>query len=336
MNKSSSIIKIVLYKKLKGAANMDKMQNVSLSSVRGNDREYIIKDSMGITMGRFFIIELSKENRFCSFRVKFYRNEGGDYSLLKEAVKLILISLFRNMDIFKVNALIDEDTNIRAFTESGFQLEGIITNSIISNSSHKHEFVFGIDKDTFQNREKNRSLILKGRNIELRLLTPENAKEVLEYYKRNREHLKPFEPARDESFYTLELQKKDIIENYKQFLNGTSVNLGIFKDNKFIGKIRLSNIVMGVFKNAFVGYSMDKDEQGKGYMKEALRLTIKYAFEDLGLHRIEATTLVDNIKSQAVLLGCGFNEIGISKKYLFINGEWRDHKIFYIVNENYN
>ncbi|MCM8711961.1 GNAT family N-acetyltransferase [Clostridium sp. SYSU_GA19001] len=313
---------------------MEKTQNVSISPVKGNDREYIIKDYTGITMGRFFIIELSRENRFCSIRVKFYRNEGEDYRFLKEAVKLILISLFKNMNIFKVNVLIDEDINIRAFTELGFQFEGVISNSIIVNNTHKQEFIFGIDKDIYQNSDKNRSLILKGQNIELRLLTPENANDILEYYKRNREYLKPFEPARDESFYTLELQKRDIIENYKQFLNGTSVNLGIFKNDKFIGKIRVSNIVMGIFKNAFVGYSIDKNEQGKGYMKEALRLTIKYAFEELGLHRIEATTLVDNIKSQAVLLGCGFKEIGVSEKYLFINGEWRDHKIFYRINMN--
>lgn len=313
---------------------MDKIQNVSLSPVRGNDEEYMIKDSIGITIGRIFIIELSKQNQYCSFRVKFYRTQGEDYRLLKEALRLILISLFKNMNVHKVSTLVDEDTNVRALTELGYQIEGIVPNSIIVGNTYKNEFLFGIDKDIFNSGERNRNLILRGENVELRLLTPENENELLDYYKRNREYLKPFEPARDESFYTLEVQRRDLIENYKQFLNGTSINLGIFKDDKFIGKIRVSNIVMGVFKNAFVGYSIDKNEQGKGYMKESLDLVLEYAFDDLALHRIEATTLVDNVRSQAVLLACGFKEIGISEKYLYINGEWRDHKIFYRLNKN--
>lgn len=313
---------------------MEKDQIVSLSPVKGNDNEYIIKDFAGITLGRIFIIELSKENRFCSFRIKFYRNQGEDYKLLEQGLKIILNTLFKNMDIFKADVLVDEDVNIRAFTELGFELEGVVYNSIISNKFHKHELLFGIDKEKFQKININKGLTLRGNKVELKLLTPENAEEVLEYYIRNKEHLRKFEPARDDSFYTLEVQKKDIIENYKQYLNGVSINFGIFKDNRFVGKIRLSNIVMGIFKNAFVGYSMDKDEQGKGYMKDALRTVIDYSFNDLGIHRIEATTLLDNFKSQAVLLACGFKEIGISEKYLYINGKWRDHKIFYKVNAN--
>jgi [ribosomal protein S5]-alanine N-acetyltransferase len=313
---------------------MDKSENISLAPVKGNDKEYIIRDSSGITMGRFFIVELSKENRYCSFRVKFYRHDGEDYKLLRAALKLILTILFNNMNMFKVSTFIDEDINVKALTELGYQIEGVIPNSIILNNHYKHEFLFGIDKEVYQAGVRKRNVILEGRRIDLKLLTSENAKELLEYYKRNREHLKHYEPTRDESFYTLEVQKRDLIENYRQFLNGSSVNLGIFKEGRFIGKIRISNIVMGVFKNAFVGYSIDKDEQGKGYMKEALRLVSDYAFNNLDLHRIEATTLVDNIKSQSVLLACGFKEIGISERYLFINGKWRDHKIFYKVNND--
>lgn len=313
---------------------MDNIQGVSLAAVKGNANEYIIKDSSGITLGRIFIIELARENRYCSFRVKFYRNQGEDYILLKEALKVILRSLFRNMNIFKATTLVDEDTNIRALTDLGYELDGVISNSIIASNNSKNELMFGIDKDAFDEGQRNKNLLLKGKSIELRILTPENASELLEYYKSNREYLRPFEPARDESFFTLDVQKKDLIENYKQFLSGNSVNLGIFNNDRFIGKIRVSNIVMGVFRNAFVGYSIDRTEQGRGYMKEALSLTLNYAFNDLGLHRIEATTLVDNIKSQAVLLACGFKEIGISEKYLYINGEWRDHKIFYRINSD--
>lgn len=311
---------------------MEKKQKVNLSAVGGNENEYIIKDACGITIGRIFIIELARENRYCSFRVKFYKNDGENYILLKEAIKIILRTLMKNMNIYKVSTIIDDEINTRALTELGYELEGLVPKSIILNNTFKNELVFGIDRDTFENTIVSKPVLLKGREIELKLLTPENTKELVDYYIKNKEHLRAYEPARDESFYTIEVQRKDLVENYIGFLNGISINLGIFKNNRLIGKIRVSNIVMGVFRNAFVGYSIDKDEQGNGYMKEALKLVLDYAFEYLELHRIEATTLVNNIKSQAVLLSCGFKEIGISEKYLFINGEWRDHKIFYKIN----
>ena len=99
-----------------------------------------------------------------------------------------------------------------------------------------------------------------------------------------------------------------------------------------IERIRVSNVIYGVFKNAFIGYSIDEKEQGHGYMKQGVRLVCEYVFEFMGLHRIEASTLIDNIRSQRVLLSCGFKEVGISDKYLFINGKWRDHKNFAIIN----
>jgi [ribosomal protein S5]-alanine N-acetyltransferase len=312
---------------------METEKLVTLSTVTSNENVYIIKDVSGITIGRIFIIELSRENKYCSFRVKFYKNDKEGYKLLKEALRIILRTLIKNMNIYKVNTFIDDEVNTKTFTELGYELEGLITNSILIKNKFKNELIFGIDRDTFENTIVNKPILLKGNGIQLKLLTPENAEELLEYYIRNKEHLRSFEPARDESFYSLEVQKRDLIENYKGFLNGVSINLGIFKNNNLIGKIRVSNIVMGVFRNAFVGYSMDKNEQGRGYMKEALKLVLDYAFEYMELHRIEATTLLDNIKSQAVLLACGFKEIGISKKYLFINGEWRDHKIFYKINK---
>lgn len=307
---------------------MDKIQGVSLAAVRGSENEYIIRDVNGITIGRIFIVELSRENRYCSFRIKFYKNEGENYRLLQDGIKIILRTLFKNMNIYKASTLVDEDINTRALTELGYELEGVVQNSNRINNEVRSELLFGIDRDTFENNILSKPVSIKGRNIELRLLTPENTKDLLDYYISNREHLRAYEPARDESFYTYEVQKRDLIESYKSFLNGTSLNFGVFKDNRLIGKIRISNIVLGVFRNAFVGYSMDKNEQGRGYMKEALGLVLDYAFEYLELHRIEATTLIDNIKSQSVLLGCGFKEIGTSEKYLFINGEWRDHKIF--------
>lgn len=308
---------------------MLKEQHVTVDLVKGSKDQYIIRDSSGITIGRVYIIELSKENRYCSFRIKFYKSGELSYESLKEALSIFLISLFRNMDVNKVNVLADEEINIMAFTDLGFNLEGIISNSIISNSVYRDELLFGIDFETFNNEHRYRDLEAKGINISLSVLTPSDAEDVLKYYLKNREYLSSFEPDRDDSFYTLPVQRRNLIEGYKQFLNGDSINFGIYRGNRFIGKIQISNIIVGVFKSAFVGYSIDESEQGKGYMKEALSLVSKYAFDEMGLHRLEASTLIDNIKSQRVLKACGFKELGINENYLFINGKWRDHITFY-------
>ncbi len=310
---------------------MNKSKYVSLEAVKGNEREYVIKDNTYIILGRIFIVELDKVNKFCQFRLKFYKDTNENYKYLKDSLNIILNTLFRNMGINKVNVMAHETMNTRAFTDLGFELEGIVTDSIINKSEYQSEFMFGINEFSFSKNLMRRELTIDGRNIKIQVLTPNDAVEVLDFHLKNRKFLSCFEPSRDETFYTLDSQRHTLAESYKQFLNGSGVNFGIFKSNKLIGKIRISNIVMGIFKNAFIGYSMDEKEQGKGYMKEAVKLVLAYAFEELELHRIEATTLIDNEKSQGVLRSCDFKKLGISEKYLYINGEWRDHVVFYKV-----
>jgi ribosomal-protein-alanine N-acetyltransferase len=71
---------------------------------------------------------------------------------------------------------------------------------------------------------------------------------------------------------------------------------------------------------------------GHGYTTAAVRAVVRYAFEDLDLHRVEAACQPDNIASRRVLEKCGFTQEGIARAYLKINGQWRDHLLFGIVN----
>ena len=308
---------------------MIKASSITMDLAKGSDKEYIIKDISGITLGRVFILELSKENRYCSLRIKIYKETESSYEYLKGALKLLLNSLFKNMNMYKISIMGDEDIITSAFLDMGFQLEGIISNSILVGKTYKDELLFGIDLDVFESHNIIRNIALKGTRVELKVLTPEDGMDTLEYYERNKKHLGPFEPGRDKTFYTLQVQQKILMESYKQYINGTSVNFGIYNENKFIGKVQISNIVSGIFKSAFVGYSIDVEYQGKGYMKEALNLVLEYAFVDMELHRIEASTLTNNSRSQGVLNGCGFKKLGINENYLYINGEWSDHITFY-------
>lgn len=302
------------------------IQKVTIDLTRGTNNEYMIKDSSGITIGRFTILDMQKDNKNCALRLKFYRN---DRELLKSTIIAMCKKIFNVNEIFKLNIIVDEDTDMFPFVETGFVLEGILEDNIYYNNSYKSEFIFGLNAMDYTNLTRIIPFLIKGRRIDLKVLTPELSEEHLDYYIRNKKHLEYYEPMRDESFYSIEVQKKILSENYKQYLNGISINLGIFIDKTLIGKIQISNIVQGIFKSAFIGYSIDKDYQGKGYMKEAVNLVCDYAFNELDLHRLEASTLIDNERSQNVLKSCGFNELGINKAYLYINGAWRDHVTFY-------
>lgn len=307
-------------------------KNVFIEAIRGNDREYVVKDKVGIILGRFFLKDLDSKNKKVDVKFKFYKEDN--YKLMKETLRKILKVLFAEKDIYKINLFVSDIKNFNAYLDLGFMLEGILSYNVCNNGIQKDEYIMGININDFNDKVKLVQFQLNTERLALRNLTPENTEEMLDYYIRNEEHLRQYEPTRDSSFYTYEGQKEILTESFRQFIDGTSIDLGIFKDEKLIGKIKLSNIVYGILRNAFVGYSIDKVHQGKGYMKEALNTVCSYAFEEMGLHRLEASTLMDNSRSQGVLKACGFNELGISEKYLYINGEWRDHKIFYKVNDD--
>lgn len=103
-------------------------------------------------------------------------------------------------------------------------------------------------------------------------------------------------------------------------------------DDALVGGVTLSNIRRGVAQTASLGYWAAQMHAGKGYTTAAARAVVRYAFEDLDLHRVEAACQPDNMASRRVLEKCGFAHEGVARAYLKINGAWRDHLLFGIVN----
>lgn len=300
---------------------------VNIALNKGSNNEYLIRDKNSISIGRFSIEELDQSNKRCNVDLKFYREY--DYNLLRETLELLLMATFKDKNIFKVNIKVMEGISLSPFLDLGFILEGILSDNIYSNGIYKNELMLGINREDYRYKNCASMIQLEGKNITLRNLTPNDDEALLKYYIKNKKHLEKFEPTRDKDFYTLESQRNSLNESYKQFLNGTSIDLAIIDNDKIIGRLRLSNIVYGVFKSGILGYSIDEDYQGKGYMKEAVNLVLNYAFKELDLHRIEASALLENERSRGVLISTGFKELGINEKYLFINGVWQDHITYY-------
>lgn len=169
---------------------------------------------------------------------------------------------------------------------------------------------------------------LKIECLELLPADPSLAEQVAEYYQRNREFLRGFEPVRDPAFYTPQFQKGLLEQEAKDREEGRSCRFyirSVAEPDKIIGAIGLNNIVRGAFQSAFLGYKLDADYCGRGYMTQAVSLVVSYGFETLKLHRIEGNVMPRNLASIRVLEKNGFCKEGISRYYLNINGIWEDH-----------
>ena len=154
---------------------------------------------------------------------------------------------------------------------------------------------------------------------------------MLEFFRRNREHLEPWEPPRPNSFYEqLEHHRRQLAFDLVKMSAGQVFKVWIFEkeDTAFqtvIGSVAVTEIVRGCLLAGFLGYRMDKDFTGRGYMTEAVDRVVQYAFDDLGLHRLEANIMPRNKASLRVVEKLGFYQEGLCEKLLFINGRWEDH-----------
>lgn len=173
--------------------------------------------------------------------------------------------------------------------------------------------------------------------IMLILSNPNLDKQVLDYYTKNKDFLKQVEPIREDSFYTLEFQRKELIKDVELQTKGTNYKYWIVlkKSKKIIGYVAFNNIVMGPFKSCFLSYALDKDNIKQGLMSECVQKAIEIAFDKIGLHRIEANIMPDNIASLKVVKKLGFINEGLARDYLFINGQWRDHIHMVLINKDY-
>lgn len=153
-------------------------------------------------------------------------------------------------------------------------------------------------------------------------------------YRLNRDHLAPWEPTRAEDFFTDSFQEEHAQQSVTEAESGRSIRLVIESDDGEIrGRVNLNNIVRGAFWSADLGYWIDASRLRRGLASRAVERTAEHARDEVGLHRLQAATLLHNIGSQRVLEGAGFERIGLAPKYLRISGEWQDHLLFQLLLE---
>ncbi len=164
------------------------------------------------------------------------------------------------------------------------------------------------------------------------------APQVLAYYRRNRAFLKPYESTRGEEFFTLPYQCSFLAAEARRADEGMAARFFLtLRDAPkagVIGLAALSNIVLGPFRSAWLGYSLEEGYVGQGLMQEALQKLVEIAFTQLGLHRLEANIMPRNIRSLNTVKKLGFTAEGLAKQYLEIDGRWEDHLHMVLLNQS--
>lgn len=180
---------------------------------------------------------------------------------------------------------------------------------------------------------------LAGRRVLLRPLRPTDFTAWREVRRRNEKWLTPWEPARSPGM-------PDVVESAEAFAMrcsarererqlGTAYGFGVFLGDRFCGEINLSSVQRGPFQSCYVGYWIDEAEAGHGYMPEAVVLVIRFAFDRLGLHRVQISIIPRNHRSRRVVEKLKLRDEGTALRYLEINGVWEDHVRYAITAEEW-
>ena len=171
-------------------------------------------------------------------------------------------------------------------------------------------------------------------------LRPPKRRDALKWQKlrmSSKSFLVPWEPSWDASSCTRRAYLR-YFKNSNYLANmDRAYSFLIFKtdDKTLLGGINVGNVRRGVSQSASLGYWIGEKYSRNGYMKEALKLLIPSLFVDLRLNRIEAATLEDNIASKNLLKKIGFKKEGVLRKYLKINGTWRDHILYGLLENDF-
>lgn len=114
---------------------------------------------------------------------------------------------------------------------------------------------------------------------------------------------------------------------------GQALPFTITLNGQFAGQLTLGNVVRGSLRSAWVGYWVESRAAGGGVGTAAVALAVDHAFGPVGLHRIEATVRPENVASLRVLAKLGFRDEGLLQRYLEVDGDWRDHRLLAITQD---
>lgn len=176
-------------------------------------------------------------------------------------------------------------------------------------------------------------LRLEGEGVRLRPPKPQDYSEWSVLRAGSRAFLQPWEPTWPADDLTRAAFRRRLAAYAQDLERGVAYPFLVFRadDNVMVGGITLSNIRRGVAQMGQVGYWVGEAHTRRGYTLAAVKAVVRFGFDRLGLHRIEAACIPTNDGSRRVLARAGFRQEGMAMAYLRINGVWRDHLLFGLI-----
>ena len=118
-----------------------------------------------------------------------------------------------------------------------------------------------------------------------------------------------------------------------EFMAGRSVPFAIEYEGRYVGNLTIGNIIRGSLRGSYIGYWVDHRVAGRGIMPRAVAMALDYALGELGLHRVEISIRPENAASTRVVEKLHLPLEGLRRRYLHIDGAWRDHNIYVVDTE---
>jgi ribosomal-protein-alanine N-acetyltransferase len=172
----------------------------------------------------------------------------------------------------------------------------------------------------------------------LRMADLADVPEVVRYFVDNREHLAGSRPRMPESFYTTPFWAAQVPAARAEYEQDGSLRLFVFereRPERVVGNANFTNVMRGPAQHCTLGYGLDHEVTGLGYMSEALRGAIAFVFREMNVHRVMANYVPHNRRSGAVLRRLGFAVEGYARDYLLLDGRWEDHILTSLVNADW-
>ena len=163
---------------------------------------------------------------------------------------------------------------------------------------------------------------------EIRLVTPSDAEPLALHLARDRSVFAPWEPAEAESHYTAAGQAAHIAMLLERHAQGLTWPMAVLSGGVVIGQVNIGAIVRGAVRKGAIGYWIASAYGNRGHARRAVGLALDLMAGELGLHRAEASTVLEHAVSQRVLRANGFSPYGIAHEHTLIDGVWRDAVLF--------
>jgi ribosomal-protein-alanine N-acetyltransferase len=171
---------------------------------------------------------------------------------------------------------------------------------------------------------------IEGGGVLLRTPQTGDFAEWAELREQSRDFLTPWEPIWPADDLTRAAFRRRLRRYSEDLRSDLAYAFFVYRqsDNALIGGLTLANVRRGVAQAGSLGYWMGAPFARQGYMTEAVRALIPFAFGPLRLHRLEAACIPSNAASIRLLEKCGFAREGLARRYLCINGLWQDHYLY--------